>query len=109
MGIILQVVVGTVEDGVQLGVADVHILGLQGGSLPLPRHLVIAAAHGHPVVAQRKDLIFRAYDARTHLTVGVLGAHGGKQRNAHKIFVPVDIILALHRVKPPASSGGSAA
>ena len=47
----LQVVVGAVEDGVQLGVADVHILGLQGGTLSLPRHLVIAAAHGHPVVA----------------------------------------------------------
>ena len=100
---------GAVEDGVQLGMADIHIFGLQRGTLPLPRHLVIAAAHGHPVVAQRKDLVFRAYDARTYLTVGVLGAHGGKQRNAHKIFVPVDIILAFHRVKPPAPLCGSAA
>ena len=95
----LEVVVGAVEDGVELRVADVHILGVQGFTLPLPGHLVVAAAHGHPVVAQGEDLVFRADDARTHLTVGVLGAHGREQGNAHEIFVPVDVIAAFHRGK----------
>ena len=35
-----QVVVGAVQDGVQLGVADVHILGLQVLALALPGHLL---------------------------------------------------------------------
>ena len=89
---------GAVEDGVELRVADVHILGVQGFPLPLPGHLVVAAAHGHAVVAQGKDLVFRADDARTHLAVGVLGAHGREQGNAHEIFVPVDVIAAFHTI-----------
>ena len=100
---------GAVEDGVQLRVADVHILGVQRGPLALPGHLVVVAANGHTVVAQGEDLVLRADDARAHLAVGVLGAHGREQGDTHKIFIPVDIILAFHRVKPPALSNGSAA
>jgi len=37
---------------------------VQGFPLPLPGHLVVAAAHGHAVVAQGEDLVFRADDAR---------------------------------------------
>ena len=92
----LEVVVGAVEDGVQLGVAHVHILGVQRCALPLPGHLVVAAANGHTVVAQGQNFVFRADDARAHLTVGVLGAHGREQRNAHEIFIPVDVIRAFH-------------
>ena len=97
----LEVVVGAVEDGVQLGVADVHIFRVQRLTLPLPRHGVVVAADGHAVVAQREDLVFRADDAGAHLTAGVLGAHGREQGNAHEVFVPVDIIRAFHRRKPP--------
>ena len=95
----LEVVVGAVEDGVQLGVADVHIFRVQRLTLPLPRHGVVVAADGHAVVAQREDLVFRADDAGAHLTAGVLGAHGREQGNAHEVFVPVDIIRAFHRKK----------
>ena len=97
----LEVVVGAVEDGVQLGVADVHIFRIQRLTLPLPRHGVVVAADGHTVVAQREDLVFRADDAGAHLTAGVFGAHGREQGNAHEVFVPVDIIRAFHRKKPP--------
>ena len=97
----LEVVVGAVEDGVQLGVADVHIFRVQRLTLPLPRHGVVVAADGHTVVAQREDLVFRADDAGAHLTAGVFGAHGREQGNAHEVFVPVDIIRAFHRKKPP--------
>ena len=93
----LQVVVGAVEDGVQLSVANVHILGVQRVALPLPRHGVVVAADGHTVVAQREDLVFRADDAGPHLTAGVFGAHRREQGNAHEVFVPVDIIRAFHR------------
>ena len=89
---------GAVEDGVQLGVADIHIFRVQRLTLPLPRHGVVVAADGHTVVAQREDLVFRADDAGAHLTAGVLGAHGREQGNAHKVFVPVDVIRAFHRV-----------
>src|SRR5699024_9106584 len=99
----LEVVVGAVEDGVQLGVAYVHIFGVQGLALPAPGHGVVVAADGHPVVAQREDLVFGADDAGPHLAVGVLGAHGGKQRDAHKVFVPVDVVVALfHKKRLPA-------
>ena len=47
------------------------------------------------------DLVFRADDAGAHLTAGVFGAHGREQGNAHEVFVPVDIIRAFHRRKPP--------
>ena len=93
----LEVVVGAVEDGVQLGVADVHIFRIQRLTLPLPRHGVVVAADGHTVVAQREDLVFRADDAGPHLTAGVFGAHRREQGNAHEVFVPVDIIRAFHR------------
>ena len=92
----LEVVVGAVEDGVELRMADIHILGVQGVSLPVPGHGVVVAADGHPVVAQREDLVLRADDAGPHLAAGVLGAHGGEQGDAHKIFVPVDVIGAFH-------------
>ena len=46
-----QVVVRAVEDGVQLGVADVHVFGLQRFALPFPWHRVVVAADGHTVVA----------------------------------------------------------
>src|SRR5699024_1567634 len=68
-------------------------------ALPAPGHGVVVAADWHPVVAQREDLVFGADDASPHLAVGVLGAHGGKQRDAHKVFVPVDVVVALFHKK----------
>ena len=32
------------------------------------------------------------------LPLGVLGAHGREQGNAHEIFVPVDVIAAFHTI-----------
>ena len=99
----LEVIVGAVEDGVQLGVADVHIFGVQRLALAAPGHGVVVAAHGHPVVAQGQDLVLGADDAGPHLAVGVLRAHGGEQRDAHKVFVPVDVVVALfHKRRLPA-------
>ena len=80
--------------------ADVHILGVQRVALPLPGHGVIITADGHPVIAQREDLVLRADDAGPHLAAWVLGAHGGKQSDAHKIFIPVDVIGAFHNMSP---------
>lgn len=97
----LEVVVGAVEDGVQLRMADVHILGFQRLALPLPGHGVVVAADGHAVVPQRQYFILRADDAGPDLAVRVLGAHGREQRDAHKVFVPVDIIAAFHPRGPP--------
>src|SRR5699024_2677723 len=65
---------------------------------------VVVAADGHAVVPQRQDLVFRADDAGAHLAVVVLGAHGGKQGDAHKIFIPTDIIRSFHSVPLPSYS-----
>ena len=92
----LEVVVGAVEDGVELGMADVHVFGLQRIAFPVPGHGVVVAAGGHAVVAQREDFVLGADDAGPHLAVGVLGAHGAEHGDAHKIFVPVDVVAAFH-------------
>ena len=96
----LEVAVGRVEDGVQLRMADIHVFGLQRVALPLPGHVVVVAADRHAVVAQRQDLVFRADDAGPHLAVAVLRPHGREQRDAHKVFVPADIVLAFHVTRP---------
>src|SRR5699024_8370364 len=99
-----QVVVRAVEDRVQFRVADIHILGFQVLALALPGHVVVVATDGHAVVPQRQDLVLRADDAGAHLAVVVLGAHGGKQGDAHKIFIPTDIIRSFHSVPLPSYS-----
>ena len=97
----LQVVVGAVQDGVQFRMADVHVFGVQRLTLPVPGHGVVIATDGHTVVAQGQNLVLRADDAGAHLTAGVFGAHGGEQGDAHKIFIPVDVIGAFHGKVPP--------
>src|SRR5699024_12737703 len=56
-----------------------------------------------PSFPTRRSSDLGADDAGPHLAVGVLGAHGGKQRDAHKVFVPVDVVVALfHKKRLPA-------
>ena len=97
----LQVVVGAVQDGVELRMADVHVLRVQRVALALPWHGIVIASNGHSVVAQGEDLVLRADNAGSHLAAGVLGAHGGEQGDAHKVFIPVDVIGAFHGKVPP--------
>ena len=56
----LQVVVGAVENGVQLGVADVHILGLQGRALPLPT-TATAAGRAAKVAVESRHVLGNLY------------------------------------------------
>src|SRR5699024_3548984 len=56
-----------------------------------------------PSFPTRRSSDLGADDAGPYLAVGVLGAHGGKQRDAHKVFVPVDVVVALfHKKRLPA-------
>ena len=89
-----QVTAVGVQDGVQLRVDHIGILGHR--AFPLPGKFVIGAALGHAVVAGGDDDIVLGHDAGAHLRAGVLAAHGCQHGNAHKIFVPADIIGALH-------------
>lgn len=83
---------GVIQNGVELGVADVSVFRFEHGAFALPGELVVRAAGGHPVVAYGEDFIFRAHDAGAHLGAAVFAALGGKQGNAHEVFVPPDII-----------------
>ena len=48
---------GAVQDGVELRMADVHVLRVQRVALALPRHGIVIASNGHSVVAQGEDLV----------------------------------------------------
>ena len=89
--------VRAVQDSVQLRVADIHIFCVKVAAFALPGHIVVIAADGHAVVAQGQNFVFRADDAGTDLAVVVFGPHGREQGNAHKVFIPADVILTFHR------------
>ena len=70
-----QIAVSTVQNGVQLRMADVHVFGFQLVTFAVPRHIVIIAADGHAVVAKGKDLVFRADNAGLHFLCLLLLLH----------------------------------
>ena len=84
----------TKVNGVQLRVDHVGVLGVLAG--PFPGEDVVGAALGHPVVAGGDDDVVLRDDAGAHLGVGVLAPPGRQHGNAHEIFVPGDVVLALH-------------
>lgn len=87
-----------VEDGVQLRVDHIGVLGL--GPLPLPGVLVVGTALGHAVVARGNDDVVLGHDTGAHLGVGVLAPLCRQHGNAHKVFVPADIVLPFHNGPP---------
>ena len=87
---------GIVEDGVEFGMADINILGVQGITLPVPGHFVVVTPDGHTIIAHGQNFMIGADDAGPHLGVVVLAPLSGEKGDAHKIFVPGNIILSLH-------------
>ena len=72
------------------------VLGLIGRlRRPHPGEIVIVAALGESVIAHGQNLVILAYDAGANLGTGILGPHPGKQRHAHEIFIPADVILSF--------------
>lgn len=92
---IVQVGVDLVQDRVEFGVADVRILGVEKVALSRPRILVVRTAEGQPIVTDSDDFLLLVDDTGAHAGVGVLAPERGKQRNAHEIFVPGQIIFAF--------------
>lgn len=67
-----------VEDGVELGVADVEVFAFEilGGVALDPGEVMVGAAVGHAVVAEADDAFVGVGNAGTDLGVGVFAAFG---------------------------------
>lgn len=67
-----------VEDGVELGVADIEVFAFQilGGVALDPGEVMVGAAVGHAVVAEADDPFVGVGNAGTDLGVGVFAAFG---------------------------------
>ena len=61
----------------------------------IPREFIIGTAFRKSVVAHGQDLIVLTHDAGTYLRIRIFGAHRGKLRNSHEIFVPGNISVSL--------------
>ena len=66
-----QTSASVVQNGVQLTVGDVKILGIQRFPFPCPWKLVIRTSHGKSVVAHGQYLIVFAYDTGPHMGIGI--------------------------------------
>lgn len=58
---------------------------------PLPRELVVAAPHRHPVIPDPDDSLVIINDTRADLGAGVLAPFRREERDGHEIFVPIDV------------------
>ena len=76
-----------IEDGVELGMANVEILAFE--SFPVaPGDFVVVDPPRHAVIADRDDLLVAIDDAGADLGRGVFAPHRRKEGNAHEVFVP---------------------
>ena len=72
-----------------------RILGIIAFSGSSPRKFIVITTLGETIIAHGHNLIVLTDDTRAHLGIGILGTHSRKQRHAHKILIPADIILPL--------------
>lgn len=85
-----------VHDGVEFGVTDIGVLGVERRlGLARPGQFVVAAPDGEAVVPDAEDLVPGRDDARAHLRIGVLAAVRRQDRNPHEIIAPRNVTFAL--------------
>ena len=70
----------------------IEILVLKRFALARPREVVIRTARRKAVVSHGKNLVLLTDNAGSHLCIRIFGAHPRQGRNAHKVFIPADII-----------------
>ncbi len=84
----------TVEDGIELSVADIRVFGVEWVAFARPRHLGVGHACGHAVIADGYDFMFGIDDTGANLRVGILAAFSSEMGDTHKVFVPANVIFA---------------
>jgi hypothetical protein len=91
-GTALEVHANVVEDGIEFRVANKGILGVQEFPFLAPGKFVITASNGKPVVTSAYNLVLVIHDAGPYLRIGILATLSRKQGDAHKIFIPGNVI-----------------
>ena len=81
---------------VELRVYDELILRLTEAFVSVPRELIVGATVREAVISGREYSFFGVDDACADLRAGILRSLSGEERNAHKVFIPRDIILSFH-------------
>lgn len=69
---------GIIQNGVQLGMAYIVVLGLKLIAFTLPGILIVGAALRHAVITDREDAVVGAYDAGTDARVRILAPVSGE-------------------------------
>lgn len=69
---------GIIQNGVQLGMAYIVILGLKLIAFTLPGILIVGAALRHAVITDREDAVVGAYDAGTDARIRILAPVSGE-------------------------------
>ncbi len=87
-----QVHTDIIQDGIELCMTNIGILGLEKSALVLPGKIIIADAGGQTVIAYAYNFILLVHNTGAHLGRGVLAALPGKQGHAHEVFVPGNIV-----------------
>mmetsp|Transcript_10575 Transcript_10575/g.30943 ORF Transcript_10575/g.30943 Transcript_10575/m.30943 type:complete len:260 (-) Transcript_10575:1579-2358(-) len=84
-----------VENGVDLGVRDVHVLVVDLVVVQFsPRHVVVVQSARHAVVSQPNDPALIVDDAGSDLRAGVLRPLGRQECHAHEIVLPRQVVFA---------------
>lgn len=90
-----------VQNGVELRMAHEGILCIESCiALPLPWHVVVAAAGRHTVISDRNYLMLVVDDTGSHLCGIILAALSREHCNSHEVFVPVYIVSPFHKLTP---------
>jgi len=91
-GAAFEVHTNIVEDGIEFGVANKRILGVQEFSFLAPGKFIITAANGKPIVTGAYNLVLVVYNAGPYLRIGIFTPLSRKQGNTHKVFIPGNIM-----------------
>ena len=79
---------------------DKRIFGTSEVPFSLPWKFIVITAIWETVVSDTYNTVFRAYDRRAYLRIGVFASLCAQMRKPHKVFIPAQYIVTFHLTIP---------